>query len=216
MFENAHKGVNKLFVAQVLNLIGAVLLVFGVFMAALTAASTEVTGAEAATAGFGVTALLTLIPGVVVPIVAEVFTLVGLYQASKDEDNYLKKAFWMSVGILALSAFSGGVMGFTGNQTGFFAGFMELIQSLLTIWIFFFTVQGINALAQQIGRDDLVSKGTRLMYVYCGVYAAGALAGILSNAVGAVAAILSLILFIVAYVLYLTYLSQARSAIRGR
>lgn len=216
MFENAHKGVNKIFVAEMLELVGTVLFILGLFMGYSTYAAVQSGVSDAAAGGMAMTALLSILPGAILPVVALILNIIGLYQASKDEETYLRRAFWLTIANLAIAGFSGSIAGMTGNNSGFFVSLLNLISDLMHIVVYFFTVQGICVLAQRVNRNDIVEKGNRIIYIVAIVYAISAIASLFANLIGVIGAVIAGILAIVAYVLYLSFLSQARSALANR
>ena len=199
-FPNAYSGVKKLFTAEILELIAAVLLV--IMLIAVGAGSTGEISADASTAAVGVAGGLAIIAAILA-IVAVVLNLVGLNQASHDEQKSFRTAFFFALIELVASALSN----FLGDKTDIF----DLVVKICTIGVFVYTVGGISNLAKQYGNNKMVSLGNKILILEVILVALTAILEHLpkGNAANTAAAISS-ILTIVVYVIYLVYLSKAK------
>ena len=113
-FPNAAKGVKKIFNAEIISLIAALIGGAGLVLG-LIGASKE-TGESAGTITLTVSGVLLIVSGIAI-LVAGVINIIGFIQAAKDEEG-IKRAVLCTL-FSALFAF---VAAFFENQTGFLGG----------------------------------------------------------------------------------------------
>ncbi len=156
-----------------------------------------------------IAAVLTLIPvvGPILSAVAQVLILVGLYQASGDDEGY-KTAFIITIVNLVVSVvsiFAGGV----------FATILSIVTTILNLAVVYFVVNTTGNLAHSLGKDELAARGEKVwkLYLICAV--ASIVISLLSF-IPILAAALEIVLAIVqliAYILYLIFLNKASQAL---
>ena len=160
-FPSAYKGAKKLFAAQILELIGTVFLVAMAFMALMGSAAVGEGAGDAVIGGYALGTLLTLIPSVLLPIIAEIITLVGLYQAGKDDPQIIAKAFWLAVIALILSL----VSAYVSNSNTSLVSILDGVGSVLSVLVFILTIRGFGNLCRRVGRSDVAIFGTRVLFI---------------------------------------------------
>ena len=206
-FPNALKGVSKLFIAEILQLIGVVVgIVAIVVMLGAYTADPQGLVEGIAVAG-GISAIVALVSGVIV-IIAFILNLVGLVQAQKD-DNGFRNALICTLVALAVSIVGSCFQ--TINPA--LAGWMEFVATILELVIFEYVVVGIMSLAGQIGDQKMVEYGNRmrtiisvLFFIILIIQFVGIINPVFAGTLSIVEAILELIL----YIAYIIYLAKAK------
>ena len=208
-YPNLYSGVKKLFAAEILQIIGYVVLTLGLAFA-LTAVVADQQGAgEEIVGGALVGAVMFTLPAAIIILIGEIMLLVGLWQGGKDEPNYMKKAFWAAIIMVVLNAVVGAMTGSSGEQS-MASNVISLISCILGLVVINFSVEGIGQAAASIGRGDLLQYGHKLMTLLTIALACALVTAIAVNWVGQVAAVVSLVLLIVVYFGYLVFLSRAK------
>ena len=124
-FPNAAKGVKKIFNAEIISLIAALIGGAGLVLG-LIGASKE-TGESAGTITLTVSGVLLIVSGIAI-LVAGVINIIGFIQAAKDEEG-IKRAVLCTL-FSALFAF---VAAFFENQTGFLGGLGSVLSTIATV-----------------------------------------------------------------------------------
>lgn len=212
-FPNAASGVKKIFTAEILALISEILLIIAGFMVVVALAATNTNGNESlalgtlagfAIFGFGAT---------VIAIIAFILKIVGISQASKDENSFKTAIICLIIGIVGSLVYS---IFQTSSPT--VASIGNLIYQLMNLFVTIFVISGIIKLADQLNDGVVSAKGSTLLKLITVIYALTIIANIIvlilgGYAVSIVAAIIyliALILTVVQYIMYLVYLANAK------
>ena len=153
-FPNAAKGVKKIFNAEIISLIAALIGGAGLVLG-LIGASKE-TGESAGTITLTVSGVLLIVSGIAI-LVAGVINIIGFIQAAKDEEG-IKRAVLCTL-FSALFAF---VAAFFENQTGFLGGLgsvLSTIATVLNMLVALFMIGGLMNLSAKCNRPDMVKRG---------------------------------------------------------
>lgn len=213
MFPNAKKGVGRIFIAEILAVIGAaVAIVAGIIVIvgaiAGSAAQSEAIGVGSVATG----GALALASGVVL-VVAFVINLVGLINAKQDDDRFRIAFFAMLVSIITsvvASIFA------SSNPT--LNNILETIANVFNLASTIFVILGIMSLAEKLNNPDMVKRGNTIIklitasYVLaivgniCAVIFRATSAVVLAGVFETVASVVSL----VSYIIYLIYLASAK------
>ena len=209
-FPNAYKGVGRIYKAQILMLITAILMIVsGIILIAAAQNSTTEDGALAAVGGSAVIMIITSI----LMIVAFILNLMGISSAMKDEPSFKTAMICVGIGIGA------SVLSSVLSSNGTISDVFSWISSAANICVTLLIIQGICVLADKLGDPEMVDKGKRLAYMLLAVQVLALIASIISaifqkSTSGLVTAgaivIISAIIDIVAYFMYLGYLSKAK------
>jgi hypothetical protein len=211
-FQNAYKGIGKIYLAEVLELIGAILLGIGVGMG-FFGMRTEGQVEAVVTSGLAFGAFLTFLPGIILPIVSLILTFLGLNEASKDEPTQLRTAFISCIGALAFSIIAGVIQSVNG-ASNLMSSVFELLATLAALFITIFTIGGISKLMTRIGRNDLVNRGNQILWLLVAAQLAEQVARMLPQ--GTLASVLELAAIIfstVMCIMYLGFLRNSRNAL---
>ena len=212
-FPNAASGVKKIFTAEILALISEILLLFaGVLVViALGAAQNNANDSLAlgtlagfAIFGFGAT---------VIAVIAFILKIVGISQASKDENSFKTAIICLIIGIVGSLVYS---IFQTSSPT--VASIGNLIYQLMNLFVTIFVISGIIKLADQLNDGVVSAKGSTLLKLITVIYALTIIANIIVlilggysvSIVAAIIYLIALILTVVQYFMYLAYLSNAK------
>ena len=213
MYPNAYDGIKKIYLAEILTLISTIIACVATVVAAIGLKSAD-GGAEdigAASAIVGGGAVL-IISGIII-LVAFILNILGISRASKDEENFKKAMTWLLISLIGSLA-----AGFTKDGS-FINLACDLVYQIGNILVTFYVIDGVISLARKIGREDLVSRGTKLKGMIIAVYVIGFALTLISgfmkqsdamSVISGVLAVIALIVMIVAYVMYLKLLSGGK------
>ena len=203
-FPNAASGVKKLFIAEILQLIGTILIAIAA-VAGLGALGAAVDGSDSAAAGFGIGALIGGAGSAVVMVIAFILSLVGLFQASKDEPTFIKYAFFISIAAIVLAV----IQSFLSSSNPDIADVIGSVVQIASLLIFLFTIIGVGVLAQKLGCNNIYALGNKLLWVIAIISIISLILNFLGGTAGDVLAIAGSILSIASYIIFLLYLSKA-------
>jgi len=97
-FPNADKGIRKIYIAEIMGILAAVLAIVLVFMAAANHIDTNMSGEEVTqaieTSKIGGPAVVFSIFMLLLMLASYILNLIGISNAAKDEDGF-KRALWV-------------------------------------------------------------------------------------------------------------------------
>ena len=207
---NAYNGVKKIFVAELLQLIGAVLTLVGLTLIVGSVGVFVETEGTAEVAGAMATGGIFTLISACLAILALVLNLVGLKQASIDEPDRMGKAFTCAIIALILSVIVAVCQGMHWGAAGFF----NALASIAELCAIIFTIMGVSEVTQNIARQDVADMGPKILTISVIAIVASIIAGIVGSVIGGVASTIALVLMIVAYVVFLVFLGRAVSALK--
>lgn len=210
-FPNAAKGIKKLFTAEVLYLISVILIGLGTIFA-LVSQSKE---------GFSAVILSSVAVGGVIAIVALVLQIVGVIQASKDEASF-KGVIYVTLFGIAVSVVAS-LLSALFRDNAFLPSISNLVSSIVSVISTVLIILGICNLMNQIGKQDLVVKGGKVLRIIVWLAILSLImrfiniflprnfddAKPLAKVIVLCLCILAVILEIAEYVLYISLLSKA-------
>ena len=201
-FSNAFEGIKKVFLAEILVLIGLGCTILGGLISGVSAIGGSLTGV-----GGGV---IFIVGGAVLSILALIFNMIGLSRASRDESSF-KTAFICTLINLIVAVVFGILSVFMGVIVSTIA---SILNAAFSIVILIYVFRGIGILAAKLNREDVPKFGKPvmiLMIVVNGVTIFTSLMTLLgASGFVSVLSVLSGIAGIVAYILYLVYLNRAK------
>ena len=210
-FPNAAKGIKKLFTAEVLYLISVILIGLGTIFA-LVSQSKE---------GFSAVILSSVAVGGVIAIVALVLQIVGVIQASKDEASF-KGVIYVTLFGIAVSVVAS-LLSALFRDNAILPSISNLVSSIVSVISTVLIILGICNLMNQIGKQDLVVKGGKVLRIIVWLAILSLImrfiniflprnfddAKPLAKVIVLCLCILAVILEIAEYVLYISLLSKA-------
>ena len=152
-FPNAAKGIKKLFTAEVLYLISVILIGLGTIFA-LVSQSKE---------GFSAVILSSVAVGGIIAIVALVLQIVGVIQASKDEASF-KGVIYVTLFGIAVSVVAS-LLSALFRDNAILPSISNLVSSIVSVISTVLIILGICNLMNQIGKQDLVVKGGKVLRI---------------------------------------------------
>ena len=214
-FPNAFSGVKKIWLAEILMLLAAVLSIVIIVIAATGATLSEVDGSETIIITDG---LLAVIGGVgiaaaLVMLVAFVLNMVGLINARKDEDSFSKALLFTCLGIVA------GVVSAIWSDNTRLVKSMETCTSLCNLFASYYVLTGIANLADQMPDPEtksiVLKSRTLLEFTFCATAIFKLIIVLFYVQTGStfytILGLIALVLEMVSYVLYLRALSKGKS-----
>lgn len=216
-FPNAAKGVKRIFTAEILALIAAIASVIAIILALVMAGAAEANAEGAAVASLGGTAIFGIGAGVLM-IIAFIMQIVGISNASKDEDSFKTAMACLLIGIAA--ALVGSI--FSSNEV--VVSIAELVSKLMSLFVTIFIISGIIKLADRLNDGVVSAKGTNLLKLITVIYALSLIASLIvvilggytASVVAGIIALIAGILQIIQYFVYLSYLSKAKKMLAER
>lgn len=153
-FENAYKGVKKLFVVQIIEIAAALLALIGAIIATV-----NVTSDANLTAG----GIIITISGIAL-IVGFVFTLVGLIQAGHD-DSHFKTGLWVILISIVLEIVATILRAIpdVAPVVITIANILDALATASSIVVLVLTLFGISSLASQLGNEEMAERGSSLV-----------------------------------------------------
>lgn len=153
-FENAYKGVKKLFVVQIIEIAAALLALIGAIIATI-----NVTSDANLTAG----GIIITISSIAL-IVGFVFTLIGLIQAGRD-DSHFKTGLWVILISIVLEIVATILRGIpdVAPVVITIANILDALATASSIVVLVLTLFGISSLASQLGNEEMAERGSSLV-----------------------------------------------------
>ena len=200
MYQNAYKGISKVFLAQILKIIGVIATVIGLALAIV-----GLNEANLAEAGGGAIAALA---GMIIAIIALIFNIIGLNQARKDQ-NYFKIAFVMTLFALAISIIA--TFAISANSSA--GTWMKFFSTLMELLAFEYVVKGVIVLAEALNNKGMAAFGRKMMILitigYLALLVIELWGNTAANANGIITMIASVIELVV-YVMYIIFLAKSK------
>lgn len=217
-YPNAAKGVKQIFTAEILGLISSILLIIGfvLLIPAVLVAKNGAEGMEGAAIGATVVmGVFVLIAGVL-SIIAFIMNIIGISNASKDEENFKSALLFLILGLVAKVASI--TIGDIVKDAAVATGMLDSTSSLMNIFVTIFVISGIVKLADRLNRGDISAKGTNVLKILIAVnvlalvasFIASVMGGPVASGVALALAIVSAVLTVVQYIMYLSLLSKAK------
>lgn len=207
-FQNAEKGIKKIFTAEILGLISSIGFIVMAVLGYL-AIGNQADSLYIATAICGVaTGILMLI--------GYILNIVGIVNASKDEESFKTSLYIAIFGIVF--SFVSGFLGNAFADNAYLSRILGAIPDVVNLLIMIYIVMGIRNISKLLGNPVMEGKGQNIMRIVfimaMIIFAARSLSELVNTNVSETIAVAMVvfagILNIVTYVLYLSYLAKAK------
>ena len=157
-FPYAAKGVSKIFNAEIISLIGALIGGIGMILSFIAVSGNvdESTSYSLIIA----TGACVLVAGIIIAV-AGIMSIVGYFQAGKDEVSF-KRAILCVLFSIVFTA----VASFFANQTGFFGWLytiLTVVGNVCNMLATIFLILGLMALSVKCSRPDMVKHGKDIL-----------------------------------------------------
>ncbi|MBQ9680632.1 MAG: hypothetical protein IJV48_08135 [Ruminococcus sp.] len=215
-FPNAAKGMKKIYTSEILKLIATIFLIAAVIMIVIAVAGGQVgDNIGSALAGGGlIGAGVCVLVWMVLVIIGFILKLVGIINASHDEESFKSALIFWIIGIAAMIVSSVLIANNTSMAGNLLNTFSELVQIFITI----FVIAGGVKLADRLNRGDVSAKGTNVLKLIIVIKILSLIAqlvstfmgGIVTSVVAGVIFLVALLLEVIQYFMYLSFLSQAK------
>ncbi len=218
-YPNAAKGVSRIFSAEILNLIFGILITVSGVCALLTnyaeKAGTEVEKIPAFWIMTG-----SFLVGGVLKLISIIMNIVGISNASKDEENFKNALLFLVLGMIATAGSI--TVSVLVKESEMTTGILDSIAKLLEVFVYIFVVSGIVKLADRYNRGDISAAGTNVLKILILVNVIVLIAGFIVSVMGgqaasivtAVLTIIAGILSVVQYIMYLSLLAKAKKMLQ--
>lgn len=211
MYTNAYEGVKKIYKAEILALIAAILMLMGsIFSATGLQAGEETASGNGLLIGGG----LIVIIAAILSIIASILNIIGVNRAAEDETAFKNALIALLAGIAASIV----VSAFSGNAT--ISSIGKSVSNVTEIMASYFICTGIINLADRLNDSAVSASGKKVRSILMGIWTASAVLNILTILFGAnetmqavigITAIVAVIISIVAYFLYIRLLGKAKN-----
>lgn len=215
-FPNAAKGMKKIYTSEMLKLIATIFLIAAVIMIVIAVAGGQVGDSiGSALAGGGlIGAGVCVLVWIVLVIVGSILKLVGIINASRDEESFKSALiFWIiSVAAMIVSSI------LIANNANMAGNLLNTFAELVEVFITIFVIAGGVKLADRLNRGDISTKGSNVLKLIILVNVLSLIAqlvstfmgGIVVSAVAGVIFLAALLLEVIQYFMYLSFLSKAK------
>ncbi len=214
-YPNAAKGINKIYIAEILSIMAAILAIVVMILVASNNIDTGISGEEASralqAANIGTPFIIFSVIMMLLMLVSFFMNLTGIISASKDEAGF-KRALWVLLAGIALEI----IASILQNSSPQAANWLKVPATLCDLVVMIFVLEGITTLADSLVRKDFSDMCAKCRtYLLCVLIlsaAAEVLAslGVTGSAMQSTTGIAAHLLEIVAYVFYLRVLNKAR------
>lgn len=209
-YPNAKKGINRIFLGELIAILGMVIIAIG--SGILAVKGQTMTDLSTYTSGANIAALVILIGGLMV-LIAFLFKFFGISKASIDERDFKKAMALLVIGFVASIVHSA-----VDGRIEVVAEIANIITNVCELLVTIFIISGIKSLAEKVNDRhvfDMCNRTYKLIIaVYVLIIALTVVALFVTNETMAViAGLIALaiaILAIVAIIVFLSLLNNAR------
>ena len=211
-FPNALEGVKKIYKAEIIGLIGALI----GFVAAILALAGASTGED----GLGLVAVggILIIAMAVLLVISFIMNLVGLNKAKPDEENFKNALTMVIIGIIAGILLGATKEGTLLNSIG------DNLSKVCGLLANYFVCTALMNLAGQLGDEAMAKKAGTIRSMLLGVWCAAVVLNVLGDilqknatlsTIAAVIGLVAAVVEIVAYILYIGLLKRSRGMLEA-
>lgn len=151
---NAAKGISKIFTAEILSIIGVIVIGISSIVIILSAGNIDYkTALESPTGGVLIGLVIAIIAGITV-LASAILSIVGIFQAGKDERSF-KIALYLMIADVVLTI----VIGIIANAMGI-KDLGSSISSVIELFVTIYVIKGIVGLANTLNNPEIANKGT--------------------------------------------------------
>ena len=156
-YPNAAKGLKKIFLAELLHLIGAVMVVCALIVLASNGidlkASGDVLREKLEATGMTVPMIVYSVGTIILLLIGLFLNLAGIYQASRDEDSF-KRAMWATLFTILVSF----VGSFIQRSNPAAADWIDVVITICTMMTSLLVLGGIIRIAESTGSKEVSDR----------------------------------------------------------
>lgn len=153
-FPNASKGLKKIYLAELLHLIGAIMVVCALILLAANGINLKTTGDvlrdKLTETGMAIPMLFYSIGTIILLLIGLFLNLAGIWQASRDEESF-KRALWATLLAIAINIAGG----FLQRSNPGIVDWLDVISTICTMMITLLVLNGIIRIADSLGSKDV-------------------------------------------------------------
>ena len=212
-FPNAYRGVKKLFLAELIGVIAALLLITSGILQTAGVKNVELVTKSVAVA----------LTSTIATIVLFLLQIIGLSQAGKD-DKKIRFAMFLAILNILIAIGTAVILAFKIPNMGSITGILEIVSGVAEILIVYFVFNGIADLAKKLGNASMEKKGRNiagvlvLLYLFSIAFSASSkfISGTAEwiQTVVAVLAIIAALVELAMYVVKFFYLAKATKMLK--
>lgn len=210
-FPNAAKGISKIFTSEILALIAAIATGVATILAVVMYASAK-TNSTAGAAASGIGMLVLGLGASVLLVIALILKIVGVVQASKDEDSF-KMIIYLTIFTLIVA-----VVAAIFSRVTFLNNIANAVSAIGSFVTTLLIILGIGNLGVQVGNDEVIDKCSSQFKLILGIGIVALLARFFciflptvpAQGIVIALAVVALVLNVIQYILYLSLLSKAK------
>lgn len=161
-FPYAHKGVKKIFTAEILNIIVVIFLICSAVVALVSAAMPE--SSDEGLAAAALVTLLSLISTLALAAVAFIIYLVGIIQAKRDERYFYNALVFVILPLIA------SIFAAIFSQNKYVQDISDMVRNISEVIAMVMIISGIRELAAKLDRNDMVNSANIAFRIIVGVY----------------------------------------------
>ncbi|MBR4427144.1 MAG: hypothetical protein IKS77_05530 [Spirochaetales bacterium] len=210
MFDNAKKGIKKIYKAEILSIIATIVTIVAAVI--LLAMGSYVKNGEVNSTD--VISTLSIIIAVILAVVAYVLNIVGIGNASKDSEDF-KNALYMTIAALIVSV----VAGILSTKGSSMANALSVSENILEMLAAYYVINGCIGIAKKLANSELEKYGNKSMKLFLTVWILSVVFDVVGKIFGSKAAIagivgiVAMVLALVSYVVYLKLLNKTINAL---
>lgn len=206
MYENARKGLGKIYTAEILTIFVVIIGIVSAVILVVLGKVLKSDGASVNTAD--VVSFVSMLVALVLGIVSFFLNLFGIISASKDDEGFKNALYMVIIGIIASI-----VASILKTKHPSIAGYFETINDVSELFVFYYVISGCVNIARAKKNDALVATGNRTKVIIIVIWvislvlnffkgsleAKGTVGGIFTAIaiIGGIASIVSYILYLV-------------------
>ena len=209
MFENARKGLGKIYKAEILTILAAII---AIVAAIVMFAMGKVVRTEASSINTAdIVSLISMLVALVIGIISFFLNLFGIIAASKDDESFKNALITLFIGII-----SSVVASILRNKHADIATYFDAINNISELFVMYYVIAGCVNIAVSKKNEALAATGNKTKVIIIVIWAIGlvlnffkgyfegkgtttalGVAYIIIAVVGAIASIVSYIIYLV-------------------
>ena len=212
-YPNAYKGVKKMFVAEIINLVAGVLSVVAAVMLVIVAKDVSDVGELYKFLPY----VIVLIAAVAAMFVASIVHLIGIINASRDDQNFTTALYLLIAGVVA----SLSMLFFKSGSLWY--GLFESVERIFTSLATVFVMLGLIGFAEKTGDEKVYDFAKRYLSIFIAVNILTIIISLIGSFVGqgdavvlieGILAIVAAVLSVAGYVIFLICLGKATKMLK--
>ena len=210
MFDNAKKGIKKIYKAEILSIIATIVAIVAAVLLVILGSFVK----DGQVNSTDVISTISLIVAAIIGVVAYIMNLIGIGNASKDSEDF-KNALYMTIAALIVSV----VASILNKSKPSMSHALGVSENILEMLAAYYVINGCIGIAKKLAKPELEQYGNKSMKLFLTVWILSVVVDVLSKILGSgsviagIIGIIALILALVSYVIYLKLLNKTLNAL---